>query len=232
MTDITIDSRGTNASAASTNRPTGVLLSYEVGTNASLTTAGFRVWFVPFVTSSAVQRATRLLGIDREVVDLRDAVAAKGLKRSDIASALGVDRRTLSGYCSGEFRPPPERLDRMRILARVVTAIDAANPGRARDVLLAQRGGVSLVERLPSERLSLLWSWRRYSEPEASVTIEVQSEESEPNWAPAARALAEGRLAPPPRRPSVRPPEAYEMDLDEAAEFTEPRSARGRASYR
>lgn len=230
MTDM-VDDRGTNASPGLTDLPVGVLLDNHVGTNASFTVAGMRAWFVPFVTSPAVQRATRLLGFDREMVMLRDAVAARGLKRSDIASALGVDRRTLSGYCSGEFRPSIERVDRLRVLARVVSAIDFAMPGRARDVLLAQRGGVLLLDRLASERLSLLWSWRRYAEPEANVTVEALLEDPEPIWGPAVRAFAEGRLAPPPRRPSVRPPEAYEMDLEEAAKFAEPASRRGRASY-
>jgi transcriptional regulator with XRE-family HTH domain len=162
---------------------------------------------------------------------LRDAVAARGLRRSDIASALGVDRRTLSGYCSGEFRPPPDRIDRMRVLASVVGTIDTAIPGAARDVLLSRRGGVSLLDRLATERGSLLWSWHRYAEPEATVTVEVLSEDSEPIWSASARALSEGRLAPPPRRPSVRTPETYEMDLRESADFEEPAAHRGRFSY-
>lgn len=40
-------------------------------------------------------------------------------------------------------------------------------------------------------------------------------------WAAAARALAEGQLAPPTWERTVRPPETYEMDLEEATAFRE-----------
>ena len=48
----------------------------------------------------------------------------------------------------------------------------------------------------------------------------------EPIWAAAARALAEGQLAPPTWERTVRTPETYEIDLEEAtrAESTYPRN--------
>jgi transcriptional regulator with XRE-family HTH domain len=230
MTDVLLHGGGTSVPGG-VDRPPGVLLDRNVGTHAGLIAAGMRAWFVPFVTTPAVQRATRLLGLDREMTLLRDAVAARGLSRLEIAYVLGVDRRTLSGYCSGEFRPPTDRIDRMRVLARLVAGIDHERPGRARDILFARRGGVSLLERIAAERTSVLSSWRRYAEPEAIVTVEQLPQRTAPIWAAAARAFSEGRLTPFPRRPTVRAPAAYEMDLDEAAAFEEPPAGRGRTSY-
>lgn len=232
MTVTLGDSRGTTTETSAPAGHGGVLLDHQVGTHAGLIVTGMRRWFAPFPTTSVVQRVTRLLGIDRQMTVLRDHVAAKGLGRSDIASALGVDRRTLSGYCTGEYRPSADRIERMRILAELVDAIDAAAPGRAREILRARRGGLSLLDRLRLERTSLFWTWHRYAEPEAEVGLEVSRQVEEPLWAAAARAFMEGRLAPPPRHPSVRPPAAFEMDLGEAEGFEEPSPRRGRESYR
>jgi hypothetical protein len=55
---------------------------------------------------------------------------------------------------------------------------------------------------------------------------------SEPMWAAAARALAGGRLTRPTWERTVRDPEVYEMDLQEAAVFDEEEPERGRRGYR
>jgi hypothetical protein len=54
----------------------------------------------------------------------------------------------------------------------------------------------------------------------------------EPIWAAAARAVAEGRLGPPPRMPTVRPDSDYETDPAEAAAFAEPEYRSRRRGYR
>jgi hypothetical protein len=55
---------------------------------------------------------------------------------------------------------------------------------------------------------------------------------SEPIWAAAARAFAEGRLKPLPRMPTVRPESDYEMDPAEAAAFVESEYQSRRRGYR
>ena len=63
-------------------------------------------------------------------------------------------------------------------------------------------------------------------------TVAVTQERVEPIWAAAARALAEGRLGPPPRMPTVRPDSDYETDPAEAAAFTEPEYRSRRRGYK
>lgn len=53
-----------------------------------------------------------------EVERLRDHVTSRcGLTRQEIARAMGVDRRSLSGFVTGEIRPTEERLRALRVLA-------------------------------------------------------------------------------------------------------------------
>ena len=55
-----------------------------------------------------------------EVRELRDRIIrSTGLSRQEIARAIGVDRRSLSGYVSGEIRPADDRLRSLRELAEI-----------------------------------------------------------------------------------------------------------------
>jgi transcriptional regulator with XRE-family HTH domain len=189
---------------------------------------------VPGITTMpAVQRVTRLLGIPDEVRQLRDRICSHGLTRQDIARGIGVDRRSLSGWVSGEIRPAPERVVTLAVLAELVVDVDAERPGRARDVLLARRAGRALLDRVAAEGRSLLGTWRLSVQPEARVEVRRRAEPAhEPIWAAAARALAEGQLAPPSWERTVRTPETYEIDLEEATAFQEEEPDRGRRGYR
>ncbi|SRR6266568_203685 len=62
--------------------------------------------------------------------------------------------------------------------------------------------------------------------------VAVTREPVEPIWAAAARALAEGRLGPPPRMPTVRPDSDYKTDPAEAAAFAEPGYRSRRRGYK
>ena len=80
--------------------------------------------------------------------------------------------------------------------------------------------------------LQVFQSWKTWTtQPAATATVTARSlvEEQEPIWAAAARAVAEGRLQPLERRPSVRANETYQMDLaavDELVEEPESRPTR------
>src|SRR5207237_5048237 len=83
-----------------------------------------------------------------EVRALRDRITAHGLSRQDVARAAGVDRRSLSGWAKGDIRPGAERLEVLRTLSALANAIDAERPGRARELLLARRGRVALIDQV------------------------------------------------------------------------------------
>jgi transcriptional regulator with XRE-family HTH domain len=212
----------------------GLLLGAVFGTGSGVSQAPKWRDDVPGITTMpAVQRVTMLLGIADEVRQLRDRICSYGLTRQDIAHALRVDRRSLSGWVSGEIRPTSERVLTLNVLADLVADVDAERPGRARDVLLARRTGRALLDRVAAEGRSLLVAWRLSVRPEARVEVRRRTAPAhEPIWAAAARALAEGQLAPPTWERTVRTPETYEIDLEEATAFREEEPERGRRGYR
>ena len=195
---------GTNAGFRST---------YDMGGTVSMSvTAGYALVAAPPRTNTA-----------EEVSVARDELVRRGLTRQQIAGALGVDRRSLSGWATGEIRPTPERLVALRALVDVVSAIDAAYPGRAGEILTQQRGGSDLLGHLARGRVDLLERWEQWaSRPAASVTVTRHRAEGEPVWAAAAEAKLAGRLGRLERARTVRPDSEDEMDLDEAATFAEP----------
>jgi transcriptional regulator with XRE-family HTH domain len=214
---------------------TGLLIDADFGTNAGIPTdrhlrpVGLAITGVPRPIIAG------LPGDDpaAEVRILRDRIIAYGLSKQEIARAVGVDRRSLSGYASGEIRPSRERLELLRTLADLADAIAVERPGRVRDVLLSRRGRVTLVDQLATMGRSILATWRAWmARSEAIVSVTPRVAKAEPLWAAAARALAEGRLSVPPRGQTVRPESTYEMDLDEAAAFAEPKYKSRRRGYR
>ena len=59
-----------------------------------------------------------------EAAELRDNIEREGgLSRQEIATILGVDRRSLSGWASGETRPTQVNLRRLRCLAELARAL-------------------------------------------------------------------------------------------------------------
>lgn len=75
----------------------------------------------------------------RIVRGLRDEIRrATGLTRQDMAAIIGVDRRSLTGWANGSIDPLDENLNRLRRLARLVSALDQDGRGSARWVFDAR----------------------------------------------------------------------------------------------
>jgi transcriptional regulator with XRE-family HTH domain len=228
MTPV-LDQRQTSSGVAS--RPhrgmvdlsVGLLVGSVFGTNAGVRTVRFAPIASRLTTGPVVQMDTFLVHDPAaNVRRMRDQISARGLSRHDIARAVGVDRRSLSGWASGEIRPTPERLRLLTILAELVDTIDAERPGRARDILLSRRGRVALVDQITTSGQAILHDWRLWlARQESSVSVTRRSAPMEPIWAAAARALAEGGLSKPDRAHTVRPESTYEMEPTEATAFTE-----------
>jgi transcriptional regulator with XRE-family HTH domain len=214
---------------------TGLLVDSDFGTNAGIPTARHVRPAGLVVTGIPRGMIARLPADDpaAEVRALRDRIIAYGFSRQEIASAVGIDRRSLSGYASGEIRPARERLELLRNLADLADAVAAERPGRVRELLLSRRGRMSLVDQLATMGRSILATWHVWvARSEAVVSVTPRVREAEPLWAAAARALFEGRLRIPPRGHTVRPDSTYEMDLEEAAAFAEPKYESRRRGYR
>lgn len=213
---------------------TGLIPGAVFGTSAGTSWVRGRGIEVSSITTvPAMRLVARLLSIADEVRELRDRISSRGLTRQDIARAIGVDRRSLSGWVRGEIRPADERVIQLRSLAKLVVEIDYELPGRAREVLLTDDASIPLPRRVDQEGVSLVRSWQSSHRTTAHVTVTRRRvPDGEPIWASAARALAEGRLKPPASVHAVRSPATYEMDLTAAAAFQEEGPQRGRQAYK
>lgn len=213
---------------------TGLLVDAVFGTSAGVVIRTLRSDVFGVTTVSfAPPRTTQQAAVADEVRTLRDAVAAAGVNKQQLAQLLGVDRRSLSGWVSGEIRPTSERLDVLRAAARVVAEIEAERPGRIDEVLRSSRGTTMLLDAVASGQ-TRLEGWRTWlARSESPVTVTARRSTAAPIWAAAAQALAEGRLRAPSWERTVRPESAYEMNPDkEAAAFIEPPYEGGRRDYR
>jgi DNA-binding transcriptional regulator YiaG len=210
-----------------------LLVDAVFGTNAGIQTQSLTREVFGVTTVPASQTTEAGLSVAEEVRTLREAISSLGVSRQMTARLLGVDRRSLSGWASGEIRPSSERVFALRVLARVVAEIDAEQPGRASDVLNAHRGTTSFMDAVATGRVRME-AWRSWlARSAAVVTVTTRRPVPEPIWAAAARALAEGRLSAPTWDRTVRPESVYEMRPDEeAGGFAEPDYESGRRDYR
>lgn len=240
MTTSMAESPTTTAVGPSSTRASGAALhagllpATAFGTNSGI--ADVVRWanqLELITTTPPVRRTVALFGLADEVRELRDAICSHGLTRQDVARAVGVDRRSLSAWVRGEMRPGPERLRVLHTLARLVDTIASERPGRVRDVLLARRGATAVIDRVVTEGVHVLETWRAATRPEATVTLRsTAARAQEPIWAAAARAAAEGRLKPPTWERTIRPAATYQMDLEEARASGEPEPKVRRRGYR
>lgn len=238
MTGAPVDVRPTSSGVAARSGSrevalrAGLLPGVVFGTNAGIPGRVRWVQHLPLITTTpAFERTTAIGSVVDEVRDLRDEICAHGLTKQNVARAVGVDRRSLSGWVSGQIRPSPDRVRVLRTLARLVADIAVEHPGRVREVLLDRRSGIALIDRVARDGQRLLRTWRAASWPEPKVSLRpIRS--AEPIWAAAARALADGTLTPPTWARIVRPAATYEMDLEEASAFEEPEPELRRRSYR
>lgn len=166
--------------------------------------------------------------VDAEVRALQSEVSKRArLTRQRIAAALGVDRRSLSAWASGETVPPAQRLEALRAFAAIVRDIDTRFPGRAGEFLTAHRADGSTVLGLFSAGRHE--DARRHAQDAPSrpaINVMSRRESRPPLWSAAAAALRAGQLSAPSASRVIRSAEIYEMDLTEAAAFEEPESAR------
>jgi transcriptional regulator with XRE-family HTH domain len=211
----------------------GLLVAAVFGTNAGMSLRpNLRHHVLGITTVPAVERRETVVA--EEVRRLRDDICRRGLTRQDVARGIGVDRRSLSGYASGEINPQAERLEALRILARVTREIAAEHPGQVRDIVVTRRGDTTLLDAIAAGRYAIAAAWRTWVAG-LRARVEVRSrfaDQTEPIWSAAMHALADGRLAAPARAATVRPETTYEMETVEAADvFDEPDLEQRRPGY-
>lgn len=159
-----------------------------------------------------------------EVVALRHRITARsGLTRQDVARALGVDRRSLSGFASGEIRPTEARLSALRALAEITDSLRVQHGARTREILrfelpegaildLVVEGRVDLATEIAAATAAVIGSRR--------VTITRRSHR--PPLYLAAHERWSGRSDQPLRGGIARDSSTYEQDLSQASASTEP----------
>lgn len=182
-------------------------------TRARLLGAERTTWPTPFREPSASKA--------EEVERLRDTISkACGLTRQDIARAIGVDRRSLSGFVSGEIQPTPERLASLRVLADVAAWTGERFGKRAREVLTAEghRGcPLDLVAAGLTDLHGAIESAAQTAGVVARAPVTIRHRKhGEPLYL-RAREVWSGRADLPTRSGVMRDPEVYEQDLAEAA---------------
>ena len=152
-----------------------------------------------------------------EVVRLRDQIVeASGLTRQEIAAAIGVDRRSLSGFATGQIRPTPSRLESLRLLARVAVYASARWGERARDVLVTSHEGLTPLERVAAGDRAVFVALESLGKAGSPATIERRSPRSQPLYQ-----LVRAMSTQPARARTLRDDHEYSQDLAEAAAFHE-----------
>lgn len=191
------------------------------GTYLSTTDTGITHFAVPRPSSEEVRR-------------FRDEISRRTrLTRQQIARAIGVDRRSLTAWANGSSVPGPDRLERLRFLAALVREIDALEPGRATEVVLARRRGGDLLDLVADGRFAQAHNWQSMEPAEPSVRVAPRhpAPRKPPVHAAALAAFQSGQLSVPPRARTIREAVDYEQDLERAeALFPDeaPRQRRGR----
>lgn len=158
-----------------------------------------------------------------EVRRLRDAICGvDGLTRIELARALNVDRRSLSGWASGEIRPTPERLADLRFVARVVDDIRSTHQGRVRDLMVGEGPHGSVIAALADGKLREPSSWRLFGPGvgrRAAAAVASHDRTEPPLHAAALAAYLAGELVTPARSTTVRDSSIYWIEPEEAEIF-------------
>lgn len=188
---------------------------------------GPTAWSIPFESPSPTPA--------EEVARLRDRIiAAAGLTKQDIARGIGVDRRSLSGFVTGEIRPSDLRLRALHVLAESSEWAAGRYGVRAKDVLREDPGDGALLDLIASGRTSVADEMQHAAEAlglvrRGAVTIRTRATNRAPLYLKAREAWAH-RLDKPTAGGHVRDAAVYEQDLSKAvrsgAEGTRPRRKR------
>jgi transcriptional regulator with XRE-family HTH domain len=161
----------------------------------------------------------RIRPIANEVLELRDRIiAVSGLTKQDIARALGVDRRSLSGYVTGEIRPTESRVESLRALAELVETLRPRFGDRLRDVLRCDTGHGTPLDLIGSGRLDLtdgIAAAAAIVMPTPRITVR-RRQHREPLYLLARERWAD-RLDLPAAGGVVRNEAVYEQDLSKAS---------------
>lgn len=175
-------------------------------------------WSVPFEAPapSAAEAVARLR--DR-IID------AAGLSKQDIARAIGVDRRSLSGFVTGEIRPSELRVRALEVLAQSAEWAATRFGTWARDTLrhdtgegapldLIATGRSTVVEELEAAGVALGLVRR------GAVSVRPRVATREPLYL-RARETWSNRIDKPETGGQVRDPAVYEQDLSKAVKSEE-----------
>lgn len=155
--------------------------------------------------------------VGEEVQRLRDEIARRTrLTRQQIARAVGVDRRSLSAWVSGEATPNPEKLERLRLLADIIRDIDVSAPETATEILLSRRNGQDLLDHLAAGRITAVDEWHPFGGTTPSATIQERRRTKRPLHQNALDAYLRGELRELGRATTVHPESDYEQDLSRA----------------
>lgn len=168
-----------------------------------------------------------------EVRQLRETARRLGrLTNQQIARGLGVDRRSLSGWISGEIRPAPERLEALRFLAGLIRDLHRSlDPAQVRDALLARHDDrdalTALAEGQFDEAAKLVRTTDGDSRAAVVVTRRQRHRDGPPLYAAALEAHLAGKLDRPSRPRTLHPSSefesVYEIDPADARLFAEPK---------
>ena len=168
------------------------------------------------VTAHVIARA-----ISTEVGKLRDRISSlTGLTRQEIARAIGVDRRSLSGFVTGEIRPTEARIVALRTLADTADWSASQFGEHAREVLRGPSPESSPLRLIALGRTDIRRELNAAAEQAGlgvATPVRIQQRQTkEPLYVKASAAWSgKGRL------PTVggvpRDEAAYEQDLSKAA---------------
>jgi transcriptional regulator with XRE-family HTH domain len=167
------------------------------------------------ITHIAVPRPS-----SEDVRRFRDEISRRTrLTRQQIARAIGVDRRSLTSWVNGSSVPGPGRLERLRFLAALVREIDALQPGRATEIVLARRRGGDFLDLVAAGRFTEAQNWQSMEpgEPPVRVAPRHPTPRKQPLYAAALAAFGSGQLSVPLRARTIREASDYEQDLEGAA---------------
>lgn len=171
-------------------------------------------WVVPYDAPAASPA--------EEVARLRDrAIEAAGVTKQDVARAMGVDRRSLSGFVAGEIRPSAQRLHALQVLAESAEKAAARFGVRAREVLAHEEHGQSVLDLIAAGRVSLTGEIAAAAADlglvhQGVVAVRRRPAGREPLYL-RARELWADRVDKPTAGGTVRDLAMYEQDLSRAA---------------
>ncbi len=131
--------------------------AYEPGTSHRLgLSARYRIIKDTETTSWVITGPAITKTLTTVVRQLRDHISAQTrLTRQEIARAIGVDRRSLSGFVSGEIRPTPERIIMLQTLATTAEWAASEFGEHVREVLRGESSDTSPLRLIAEGRTDI-----------------------------------------------------------------------------